>query len=258
MTRRTIEIVAFLAALLLAALALHAWLASRNEQVRLQSTLDAQKKIIDAADARESGRNANLSDALAQIAAIKRTVQTPEQIVRDLSTYLSLPQPIKLVTPGAAGATIGDVTTAGKPSGQGTILQPRDGAKDDSAQQGNSQSSSSEASSNPAANPLPDAPSATEASSCDPAAGCVAQIPAADLKPLDSYVQDCRACQDQLSVAKQNSADDALKIAALTKDRDAAVTAAKGGTFWRRLRRNAEWFAVGAATGFVAEHATKH
>ena len=76
-----------------------------------------------------------------------------------------------------------------------------------------------------------------------------AQIPAADLKPHYDYVQDCRACQAQPAVAKQNSADDAAKLSAITRERDAALTAAKGRTFWRRLWCNALWFAVGAGAG---------
>ena len=42
-------------------------------------------------------------------------------------------------------------------------------------------------------------------------------------------MQDCRACQARLAAATQNSADDAAKIAALTRERDAAVTVSKGG-----------------------------
>ena len=75
------------------------------------------------------------------------------------------------------------------------------------------------------------------------------QIPAADLKPLYDYVQDCRSCQAQLAAAQQNRTDDAAKLTAMTRERDAAVTAAKGGSFWRRFRRNVEWFALGAAAG---------
>ncbi len=91
---------------------------------------------------------------------------------------------------------------------------------------------------------LPDAPSA--------------QIPAADLKPLFDYVQDCRSCQAQLAAAKQDSTDNAAKLAAVTKERDAAITAAKGGTFWQRLHRNALWFVVGAGAGAVAVCGTGH
>lgn len=78
-----------------------------------------------------------------------------------------------------------------------------------------------------------------------------AEIPAADLAPLYNYVQDCRACQLQLTAAKQNATDDAAKIRALTLERDATITAAKGGPFWLRLKRNAHWLAIGAAAGAV-------
>ncbi len=79
-----------------------------------------------------------------------------------------------------------------------------------------------------------------------------AQIPAADLKPLYNFALGCRACQEQLAAAQKDRADDAAKIAALARERDAAVTAAKGGRFLQRLRRNALWFAIGAAAGYAA------
>jgi hypothetical protein len=86
---------------------------------------------------------------------------------------------------------------------------------------------------------------------CADAADCTAEIPTADLKPLYNYIQDCRACQTKLAAANQNAADDAKKIAALTQERNAAITAAKGGTFWRRLQRNATWLAAGAVLGYA-------
>jgi hypothetical protein len=79
-----------------------------------------------------------------------------------------------------------------------------------------------------------------------------AQIPTADLKPLFDYVLTCRACQAQLTNAKQNSADDAVKIAALTRERDAAINASKGGPFWHRLRRNSFWLALGVGVGYAS------
>jgi hypothetical protein len=91
---------------------------------------------------------------------------------------------------------------------------------------------------------LPDAPSA--------------QIPAADLKPLFDYVQDCRSCQVQLAAAKQNAADNAARLTAVTRERDAAVATAEGGTFGQRLRRNALWFVVGAGAGAAAVCGTGH
>ncbi len=83
-----------------------------------------------------------------------------------------------------------------------------------------------------------------------------AQIPAADLKPLYDYVQDCRACQAQLAAAKQDKADDEAQLSVLVSERDAAVAASKGGSFLRRLRRNALWFVVGAGAGAAAGYAT--
>jgi len=98
-TRRTIEIAAFCAALLLAALIFHAWLAAHDDQLRLASTLATQKQAIDAADARERDRNATLKDALAQVDALKRNAQneTPAQLARALQDALHLPQPITIV-----------------------------------------------------------------------------------------------------------------------------------------------------------------
>jgi hypothetical protein len=209
--RRTIEIAAFFAALLISALAVHAWLAARADQQRLQSTLAAQKQLLDAADSRERSRAATLNDTLAQIDALKRATKTPTQIVRELPQYLPLPQPITLVNP----ASPADTTTQ---QGTGRPEKP--------------------ASAPTTSTPLPVAPNA--------------QLPAADLKPLYDYVQDCRACQAQLAAAKLDSADDASKIATLMHERDAAITVAKGGSFWLRLRRNALWFVVGAASGYAA------
>ncbi len=109
--------------------------------------------------------------------------------------------------------------------------------------------------------PAPNSRAANPASSANPASAAAtapqstAEIPAADLAPLYNYVQDCRACQLQLTAAKQNASDDAAKIRALTLERDAAITAAKGGPFWLRLKRNAHWLAIGAAVGAVTSAA---
>jgi len=251
MTRRTLEIAAFCAALLAAALAIHAWLDSRADQQLLQTTLDAQKKILDAADASERARQTALTATLAQIENLKRTTQTPEQILRDLPKYLALPQPITLVRPeNSAAANPGQGTAASANSLSANPLAPPQESFAGAASNvpGASRSAGVPPANLPLTNRRPDAP----VGPCASPAGCAAQIPSADLKPLYDYVQDCRECQAQLAAAKQNSADDATKIAALTRERDAAITAAKGGAFWRRLRRNALWFAVGAAGGYVA------
>jgi hypothetical protein len=337
-TRRTIEIAALCAALLLAALIFHAWLAAHDDQLRLSSTLATQKQALDAADARERDRNTTLKDALAQIDALKRNAQnqTPAQPAHALQDPLQLPQPITISSaplgtdphapdsrtaglrpapfppnttpaPLSNDAHAPDVRTAGvspaplsssttqqqdsqnspaeterhkslldlifhrtpntKASANSAGIEPgqtppsasktqsENAASPQQNQQGtapslpapNSSAVGATASSSSAANPAPSAPNAA---ATNPQS--TAEIPAADLAPLYNYVQDCRACQLQLTAAKQNASDDAAKIRALTLERDAAVTAAKGGPFWLRLKRNAHWLAIGAAIGAVS------
>ncbi len=265
MTRRTIEIAAFCVALLLGAMSVHAWLASRDEQQRLASTLAAQKQLLDAANARERTRQSALDDTLAQIENLKRETQTPAQILRDLPKYLSLPQAITFAQTAASPSASPGATPTNR---QGSDESAKGAAPPESAAGEEPRNLTSAAGRSPTApgeptllpqavapaagsQRLPAVP-APSSQTCDQAGNCAAQIPSADLKPLYDYVQDCRACQAQLASAKQNAADDATKIAALTRERDAAVTASKGGTFWRRVRRNAEWFAVGAALGAAA------
>jgi hypothetical protein len=328
-TRRTIEIVAFCAALLLAALIFHAWLAAHDDQLRLASTLATQKQAIDAADARERDRNATLKDALAQIDALKRNAQneTPAQLARALQDALHLPQPITIGTASSSDSSVGarhavpalPTSTAAPPSNNayapgvptasvppaplpppntrqqnsGTSSQeterhkslldlllhrttntkvsadsanavpaetqsPLPNTQSDSAaspqnQQGTAASLPAPNSS--AANPAPSRSNAPASASSGAAPQSSAEIPAADLAPLYNYVQDCRACQLQLTAAKQNASDDAAKIRALTRERDAAITAAKGGPIWLRLKRNAHWLAIGAAIGAVSSAA---
>ncbi|HXQ25919.1 MAG TPA: hypothetical protein VN822_05895 [Candidatus Acidoferrales bacterium] len=257
MTRRTLEIAAFSAALLFAALAIHAWLASRDEQMRLAATLSAQKQLIDAADSRERSRQTTLDVTLAQIDKLKRAAQTPAQIVRDLPKYLPLPQPITLSTVGAS-------VTAQTEKG---IALPETSATNRVAQGASPEALSSGGRTfrSNIEGPRGVPSSAQNLSqqvlapqSCSPPSDCSAQIPAADLKPLYDFVQDCRACQAQLAAARQDKSDDGAKIAALTRERDAAITAAKGGSFWRRLRRNTMWFVVGAGFGAAGGYAAKH
>jgi hypothetical protein len=258
MTRRTIEIAAFSIALLVATMSLHAWLASRDEQQRLASTLAAQKQLLDAADTRERARQSALDDTLAQIESLKRATQTPAEILRDLPKYLPLPQPITLTSAGNSSGA-GAVVSAALTTGQGTddataIVVPRESASADEPSD-LSVPGASDAKKAASGHPEP-ANRPTAPRSADLPSAPAAQIPSVDLKPLFDYVQDCRACQAQLAAARQNASDDATKLAALTRERDAAITASKGGTFWRRLRRNAEWFGVGAALGAAAGYAT--
>lgn len=239
--RRILEISATVLALLVAAMAVHAWMAERDDQLRMQATIAAQKQLLDAADVRERERDSALKDTVAQIESLKRAAQTPAEILRDLPKYLPLPQPITMI-PGeglATGEQQGTGASGASPcldedsctASSALVRTPLSQVTPQSAKHG---------SPFPQRPGLPDAPIPS------------AQIPAADLKPLYNYVQDCRSCQAQLAAAKLDAADTAAKLSAISRERDAALTAAKGGTFWRRLRRNALWFVVGAGAGVVA------
>lgn len=248
MTRRTLELIAFFVALLLAAMALHAWLAAHDEQQRLAATLAAQRQLLDAADARERDRNTALNDTLAAIAKLKATALTPEQIVRELPSYLQLPQAITLDTSHAASTSPDSPRQKGSMQSSATGHPPAQAFPSTSTTLSALTTSTVSSPSEP-----PSAPTTVTAAvpTDDLPAAPAAKIPAADLQPLFDFVQDCRACQAKLAVAQQNSTDDAAKIAALTRERDAAITASKGGSFLRRLRRNALWFGIGAGVGYA-------
>jgi len=79
-----------------------------------------------------------------------------------------------------------------------------------------------------------------------------AVIPPEDLKPLYDFAIDCKACQAKLAAAQSDLADEKIKTTTLTKERDDAVRAAKGGGAWRRIARATKWFVIGAAAGAIA------
>ena len=73
-----------------------AWRADRRDRSQLESELAATKQLLAAADARQHDRDNQLAQTLAALAAEKRTIVTPTQIVRELPTQISLPSPIVL------------------------------------------------------------------------------------------------------------------------------------------------------------------
>jgi hypothetical protein len=81
-------------------------------------------------------------------------------------------------------------------------------------------------------------------------------IPQSDLKPLYDSLQDCRACALERDTAKKDLTDERARVAALTRERDAAVAAAHGGNFWSRLKHATKWFVIGVAAGAVARTAS--
>ncbi len=174
----------------LAIAVLSAWRADRRDRAQLAADVAAAKQALAQADARQHERDAQLVQTLATLAAEKRTVATPAQIVRELPQQISLPSPIVL-QPAPSPNSGSEPTHVGAAA---------DAARDSKQTQ--------------------------------------AVIPAADLKPLYDFSLDCRA-----------------KTAVLTRERDEAVRAAKGGSVFRRMARAAKWLAIGAAFGAIAAKA---
>jgi hypothetical protein len=231
------------------------WQESRNDRARLESTIAAQQQIINAAESREKDRDATLKTTLAQIAATKQSTQTPEQILRALPQFLHLPDPITLsphssaaIKPGKGSAPLGnDVQFPGTASESDIPDSNLKSETLDLLPVGPfpaTISKSSDASSS--------APAGTNLSQAPPLQS--ATIPASDLKPLFDYIQDCRACEAQLRTAQADLTDEKASKSALARERDAAITANKGGTLWHRLKHNAKWLAAGAALTAALTH----
>lgn len=69
-------------------------------------------------------------------------------------------------------------------------------------------------------------------------------IPPADQQPLLQIVGDCATCQLKVKADEE-------QIAELTKERDAALKVAKGGSFIRRVARGAKIFGIGLGIGLA-------
>ncbi len=90
------RLIALLVAAVLGVAVVQAWRADRRERAQLEAELAATKQLLAAADTRQRERDAQLAQTLATLAAEKRTIVTPAQIVRELPSQLSLPSPIVL------------------------------------------------------------------------------------------------------------------------------------------------------------------
>ena len=83
-------------------------------------------------------------------------------------------------------------------------------------------------------------------------------VPQPDLVPLYSGLQDCRSTALESDALKKDLADEKTRSASLVRERDAAIAAARGGTFWLRLKRTAKWFAIGVGAGAAATAVVHH
>ena len=216
LTIRLIEL--GITATLIAAL-FFAWRAERTDRAKLAAELASAQQSLTQATDRQQSRDADLLHTIASLAAQKRDIQTPEQILKALSQQIPLPQPITAAPPAVSSAPTPTATTT-------TDAVPT-------------------VNDNAAVSPKADA---TKPNAPEPQA----VIPAGDLKPLYDYALDCKACQAKLTAAQADLVDEKSKSATLTKERDDAVRLAKGGSALQRAARAAKWLLIGAAFGALA------
>ncbi len=108
-----IRIAEFVLVALLAIALFASWRADQRDRDQLNAELAATKQLLAAADARQHDRDAQLAQTLATLAAEKRAIVTPAQIVRELPREIPLPAPIVLQT----SPTVGAASTGQHPTG---------------------------------------------------------------------------------------------------------------------------------------------
>jgi hypothetical protein len=94
--RLWIHLSELVAAFLLALAVFFSWRADRRDRSQLESELAATKQLLAAANTRQHDRDAQFAQTLATLAAEKRTIVTPAQIIHDLPNQLPLPSPLAL------------------------------------------------------------------------------------------------------------------------------------------------------------------
>ena len=83
-------------------------------------------------------------------------------------------------------------------------------------------------------------------------------LPPEDLKPLYDFAVDCKVCQARLAATTADLADEKTKTQALSRERDAALQAARGGSLRQQVKRSAKWFFLGVVAGAIATKAHSH
>jgi hypothetical protein len=104
---------------LVAALALalfDSWRADRSDRLQLAAELASTKQLVAAADAQQHTRDAQLAETLKSLAAEKRAIVTPAQVIRELPRELNLPSPIVLQSIPANSSSATPSAQTGNPA----------------------------------------------------------------------------------------------------------------------------------------------
>jgi septal ring factor EnvC (AmiA/AmiB activator) len=119
-----IKLAALAAAAVLCLALIASWRADHRDRAQLAAELAATKQLLAAADARQHDRDAQLNQTLATLAAEKRTVVTPAQIVRELPREIPLPAPLVLQTSPAEASAAGQSTDSQRSATTQSALNP--------------------------------------------------------------------------------------------------------------------------------------
>lgn len=112
-----LKLAAIVTAVVLCVAVVEGWRADRRDRAQLNAELAATKQLLAAADARQHDRDAQLAQTLAGLAAEKRAIVTPAQIVRELPREIPLPAPIGLQTAPTTSPAAGPASTVQLPGG---------------------------------------------------------------------------------------------------------------------------------------------
>jgi len=93
-----------------------AWQGAQRDQAQLKAELQATRKAVADADARQQSRNSALARHLAQLNQEKTSVRSPAQVVQALPDVLPLPTPLTLPaqTTGSASQSATQASGASK------------------------------------------------------------------------------------------------------------------------------------------------
>ncbi len=237
-----------IAALFVGAFVFKEWFAAHDALLHATATIAAQgqllaqqKKQYDALTAAEQSRDRATAQQIAAMQAQVAQLKTAAQIAAWLPKQLPTPEPVKITVPASSRAAV---------SAQSSSNTPSSFSSPSAASQSSTAKSALQPAQNPAGNSLPPA---------------LATIPQVDLPSLRNYVESCKECQLSLATAQQDlqTKDQQLKLAgeelsAAEQQRDAALKALKGGSFWRRLAHDSKLLLIGGAISAGAICASGH
>jgi hypothetical protein len=85
-----------------------------------------------------------------------------------------------------------------------------------------------------------------------------ALVPVEDMKPIFDQLVACKECEAKLFADEADKTSEAKQLASMNLERDAAIAAVKGGTFWQRLKHDSKTIFISAVAGAVVVCGTGH